>query len=87
MNKAKFIGKHFGSGYERNMVFLEYEYKGMRYTVYENMSKGNEPLSWQHRTEQAKIDSIIEMKKREVADSKGFDMDEIWKMLGFDEEE
>ena len=63
--KAKYIGKYNGTGYNRHMIYLEYEYKGYTYTVYENTTKGNEPLSWQHRAEQARIDSIIEAKEKQ----------------------
>ena len=63
MKKAKFIGKYYGTGFDRNMVYLEYEYRGHRYTVYENRAKGNEPLSWQHRNAQADIDRDIELEK------------------------
>ena len=58
--KAKFIGKYYGTGFDRNMVYLEYEYRGHKYTVYENRAKGNEPLSWQHKAEQDRIDAIID---------------------------
>ena len=61
--KAKFIGKYFGTGYEKDFVFLEYEYKNHIYTIYQNYAKGNEPLSWQHRAAQDRIDKIIEMEK------------------------
>ncbi len=57
--KAKFVAKYYGRGYEKDYVFLEYEYRGHTYTVYENRAKGNEPLSWQHKSEQARIDEII----------------------------
>lgn len=65
MKKAVFIGKSHGRGYDRHFVFLEYEYRGHRYTVYENRAKGNEPLAWQHRSEQARIDSLIAMEERD----------------------
>lgn len=58
--KAKFIRKYSGTGYEKDFVFLDYEYKGHIYTIYQNYAKGNEPLSWQHRTAQDRIDKIIE---------------------------
>ena len=51
--------------YNRHMIYLEYEYRGYTYTVYENTAKGNEPLSWQHRAEQARIDNIIKAKEQE----------------------
>lgn len=63
--KAKYIGKYNGTGYNRHMVYLEYEYRGYTYTVYENTAKGNEPLGWQHRAEQARIDNIIKAKEQE----------------------
>lgn len=62
MTKAKYIGKHYGTGYEHYYIFLEYEYRGMRYEVYINTSKGNEPLAWQHRAEQDNIDRILDTK-------------------------
>lgn len=63
--KAKYIGKFNGTGFNHHMVFFEYEYRGYTYTVYENTAKGNEPLSWQHRAEQARIDNIIKAKEQE----------------------
>lgn len=63
--KARYIGKYNGTGYNRHMIYLEYEYKGYTYTVYENTAKGNEPLGWQHRAEQARIDNIIKAKEQE----------------------
>lgn len=62
--KAKFIGKYYGTGYNRDIVILEYEYRGRKYEVYENRAKGNEPLSWQHSNEQARIDHEIELKEK-----------------------
>lgn len=61
MKKATFIGKTYGTGFDRDSVYLEYEYRGHRYEVYENRRKGNEPLSWQHRNAQAEIDQAIEL--------------------------
>lgn len=63
--KAKFIRKYYGSGHERNFVFMDYEYRGREYTVYINTAKGNEPLSWQHKSEQARIDRLIELEEIE----------------------
>lgn len=78
--KAKFIGKYYGTGYDRNCVYLEYEYRGMTYTVMENSAKGNEPLSWQHKTEQSRIDAILDQKPTQ---GEPIDLDEIWTMLGW----
>ena len=83
--KAKYVGKSYGTGFDRDFVYLEYEYRGYRYEVYENRAKGNEPLSWQHKGEQARIDKIIEMKEmdKKRKDVKPIDMDEIFEMLGW----
>ncbi len=64
--KAKFIQKYYGTGFEKDFVFLEYEYRGYTYTVYQNYAKGNEPLSWQHKNEQDRIDKIINMETKQV---------------------
>ena len=61
--KAKFISKSYDR-YDRNAVYLEYEYKGRRYEVYEHMTKGNEPLRWQHANAQARIDRAIELEEK-----------------------
>ena len=66
--KAKYIGKYVDTSYGQHMVYLEYEYRGHRYTVYENRCKGNIPLSWQHANEQGRIDSLIEMESRPKVD-------------------
>ena len=64
MKKAKFLRKYYGRGYDRDFVYLVYEYRGHEYTVSENMAKGNEPLAWQHRQEQDLIDRLIEEQSR-----------------------
>lgn len=76
MKKAKFIGKCYGTGFDRNMVYLEYEYRGHRYTVYENRAKGNEPLSWQHKNAQADIDRDIELENNR-GNAEPIDWDEL----------
>jgi hypothetical protein len=58
--KAKYIGKY----YDREYTYLEYEYRGRKYEVYENRNKGNEPLSWQHANAQARIDKEIEIEEK-----------------------
>lgn len=60
MKKAKFIRKYYGRGYDRDFVYMDYEYRGHEYTVYENRAKGNEPLAWQHKGEQLRIDRLVE---------------------------
>ena len=82
--KAKFIRKYYGTGYERQFVFMDYEYRGREYTVYENRAKGNEPLAWQHRNAQAIIDKELDQESKAKQDGKPFDIDEIWDALGWD---
>lgn len=60
MNKAKYIGK----SYDKDYIYLEYQYKGYTYEVYQHKSKGSEPLQWQHKNAQRKIDQIIENKAK-----------------------
>lgn len=61
---ALFVRKYYGHGYDAHMVF-DYSYRGHEYTVCENRAKGNAPLSWQHRSEQARIDQLIEWEERD----------------------
>ena len=81
--RATFIGKYYGTGFDRNNVYLEYEYRGMTYTVMENRAKGNEPLSWQHISEQSRIDQILDMPQ--TTKSEPIDFDEIWELMGWNE--
>lgn len=87
--KAKYIGKSYGTGYNRDFVYLEYEYRGVRYEVYENRAKGNEPLAWQHKREQMAIDEALDREPQpetnEPKQSIQEELDEIWHMLGWDE--
>lgn len=62
---ALFVRKYYGSGYDAHMVYLDYSYRGHEYTVCENRERGNAPLSWQHRSEQARIDQLIEQEERD----------------------
>ena len=82
--KAKFIRKYYGTGYERQFVFMDYEYRGREYTVYENRAKGNEPLAWQHRNAQATIDKELDKESKSQQGVKPFDIDEVWNTLGWD---
>lgn len=65
MRKATFVRKYYGSGYDSHMVYLDYNYRGHEYTVYENLLHGNRPLAWQHRDEQSRIDRLIEREELE----------------------
>jgi hypothetical protein len=58
--RAKFIGKFTDTAFGQHQIFLEYEYRGRKYTVREDRRKGNEPLAWQHRSAQDAIDRIID---------------------------
>ena len=85
--KATFKYKYYGQGFDRDFVYMVYEYRGKEYTVYENKAKGNEPLAWQHRNEQARIDREIEYANRDHGSDEVFDdkyFDECWKLLGWE---
>ena len=83
--KAKFIGKYTDTSFGQFIIHLEYEYRGHRYTVYENRRTGNEPLSWQHRSQQDYIDRLIEIESKPSNwVGKPIDLDEIWAIMGWD---
>jgi len=64
--KATYIGKSA----DKENVYLEYEYRGRRYEVYQNKRKGGEPLRWQHKNNQARIDKLIDVEsKRDTSES------------------
>lgn len=75
MGKAKYVGKYIHTDWGTRITELEYEYRGRRYTVTES-SRGNEPLSWQHRNEQARIDSLIEYEEKSRDHDQGPSIDE-----------
>lgn len=83
MKKARFVRKYYGTGFDRDMVYMDYEYRGQEYTVCENRAKGNAPLAWQHRNEQNHIDSLLDAPK--TSGGKPVDWDEIWEMLGWND--
>lgn len=58
--KAKYKGKYRDVRF-CDITYLQYEYRGYTYDVYINHNRGNEPLSWQHKMAQDRIDSIIDM--------------------------
>ena len=68
--KATFKRKWTEKVFNVFWTYLEYEYRGYTYIVEINNNKGNEPLSWQHRNAQARIDRIIEMENNEKKEVK-----------------
>lgn len=62
--RAKLIEKYYDK-HQPDLIFMDYEYRGHVYTVYENRAKGSEPLSWQHKIAQSKIDTLIKNEKNE----------------------
>lgn len=85
--KAKYIGKYTDRSFGQHFVHLEYEYRGMRYTVTENLNVGNLPLADQHRSEQAYIDRLLEIEEKaaqRTTPAEPIDWDEIWEMMGWD---
>lgn len=62
-SKAKYIGR-CADKYDRDSVELEYEYRGETYYVHIHNTKGNEPLAWQHKNAQSRIDNLIELDEK-----------------------
>lgn len=90
MKKAKFLRKYHGNGFDfdADMFYLDYMYRGHKYTVYYTVyenAKGTEPLSWQHRSAQARIDRLIEEEnkpKKPYEDSAQAGFDLFWRLIG-----
>ncbi len=80
MLKAKFLSKYSYTRFGQHIIELEYEYRGMRYTVIENRSKGNEPLAWQHKSEQNHIDQMLDMEATKASE-KPFNLEEVFKLI------
>ena len=81
MEKAKLIRSITERCFNEHFLIYEYEYRGYRYTVYVNLNKGNEPLYWQHRNEQNRIDSLIELENKAAKQEKRQDIDKALKEL------
>ena len=77
MSKAKYIGR-CADKYDRDSVELEYEYRGETYWVHIHNTKGNEPLAWQHRSEQARIDKELELREKIKENHEPIETDEDW---------
>lgn len=60
--KAKFLRKYYDI--ENNPVLI-YIYRGIEYEVVDRGWKGGEPLSWQHKNEQAHIDAFLDEKPKQ----------------------
>lgn len=54
--KAKYIGSYIF----QNRKYLEYEYRGCKYSVCADWNA--EPISWQHKSEQSLIDWQLDQK-------------------------
>lgn len=60
---AKFIKKEYTL---EGFPMLTYLYRGKQYKVIDYGWHGGEPLSWQHKNEQAKIDQEIELENKRM---------------------
>lgn len=61
MRKAKFVGKIYSP---EGFPVLTYLYRGRKYDVIDYGWRGGEPLSWQHKNEQAHIDDMIDKESK-----------------------
>jgi hypothetical protein len=86
MKKAVYIG-YFGKENDKyNSPIYEYEYKGFRYTVVDHRNGYSETMKQQHDYEQNRIDSIITIRNSgQVENCKPADINEIYKMMGWDD--
>ena len=68
--KAQYVGKFTERSYGNFVIHMEYIYRGEKYEVIEDRNRGNEPLAWQHKHEQAMIDKKLDTvcKSRKCAD-------------------
>ena len=60
---AKFVKKEYTL---EGFPILTYLYRGKQYKVIDYGWHGGEPLSWQHKNEQAKIDKEIELESKRM---------------------
>lgn len=82
MEKAKFLFKARERKFNEDFTFYFWEYRGYKYTTYINHNKGNEPLQWQHKSEQDRIDGIIEQKEKQAKEQeKQTDYSDVWNDL------
>lgn len=64
MKRATFIRKRYVTEYSRTYTELDYQYRGREYTVVDYGIYAGEPLSWQHRNAQNRIDHEIETEEK-----------------------
>ena len=92
--KASFISAT--KTYDGKLKYLIYSYMGYEYMITDYGWYGNggisESLKYQHEQEQRRIDEIISERNKPKTNkpktnkqSKQFDVDEIYKMMGWDE--
>ena len=60
---VKFIKKEYTL---EGFPMLAYLYRGRQYSVIDYGWHGGEPLKWQHKNEQAKIDKEIELENKRI---------------------
>ena len=65
-------------------VHLFYEYRGHAYMIPDEHNGYSETMKTKHRMEQERIDKLIDESERGSGNSKPFDIDEIFSMLGWD---
>ena len=87
--KASFISAT--KTYDGKLKYLVYSYRGYEYMITDYGWYGNgsisESLKYQHEQEQHKIDERISERNKPKTNKqfKQFDIDEIYKMMGWDE--
>ena len=64
-------------------VHLFYEYRGHEYMITDEHNGYSETMKTKHRIEQERIDKLIDESDHGNGNSKPFDIDEIFSMLGW----
>lgn len=77
--KATFKEKIRERRFNEDITTYFWEYRGREYTTYVNHNKGNEPLSWQHKNEQGRIDTMLELDNKTTASAET--CEDTWKVL------
>ena len=65
-------------------VHLFYEYRGREYMITDEHNGYSETMKTKHRIEQERIDKLIDESDHGNGNSKPFDIDEIFSILGWD---
>lgn len=85
MKKGTYIGFAWYENDKYRSPTYEFEYRGHKYYVTDYRNGYSETMAAQHKYEQIKIDELIAQEIRQKnSNEETFDIDKIWKELGWD---